>query len=193
MPANLPQMINITCPACRTPYTSPVVSIVDVGQDPRLKTLFLQGRLNTSVCPNCGAGGIVNIPLAYHDPEKEVLFCLVPQEMNIRETERQRIIGEMSRAVLNQLPTEQRKGYLLQPRIFLTYQTMIEAILEKDGISKEMLQARQRKADLAERMMQMVDDPITLSSAINENKDQIDQEFFVLLMNRLQMAQQSNQ
>ena len=121
MPAPETQTVTVTCPACHAQYSTSVQNVVDVGQDPRLKSLLLQGRLNVGVCPQCGTGGMLGLPFTYHDPEKEILFCLVPQELRMSETERQRAIGQMSNAVINRLPAEQRKGYLLRPRIFLTY------------------------------------------------------------------------
>ncbi len=193
MPTGSQQTVAVRCPACGTQYTAQVQNVIDVGREPRLKELFLQGRLNVGVCPGCGTGGMLALPVVYHDPDKELLFCLIPQEMQLNESERQRIIGEMSNAIINSLPPEKRKGYLLQPRIFLTYSTMAEAILEADGITKEMLQAQQEKARLLTEMAQAVDDPIRLGAIINQHQDSIDEEFFSLLAANLQVALQNRQ
>jgi hypothetical protein len=133
---------------------------------------------------------MMSVPLVYHDADKEFLFCLVPQQLQLGETERQRVIGEMSKAILNALPAEQRKGYLLRPRIFLTLQTMVEAILEGDGITKEMLQAQEEKIALAQRMAQSVGDPLVLANMIAENTDKFDEEFFALLSANVQASLQ---
>jgi len=191
MSVNPPQMVNVRCPACQTQYTASLHNLVDVGRSPRLKTLLLQGRLNVGVCPQCGTGGMLNVPLIYHDPEKELLFCLVPQELRMSEGERQRAIGEMSNAVINSLPTQQRRGYLLQPRVFLSMQSLLEAVLEADGITKEMLQNQQAKVRILSEMIQAADDPLRLAALINEHKDKIDDEFFVLLTANLRAAEQS--
>jgi hypothetical protein len=191
MSVNPPQMVNVRCPACQTQYTASLHNLVDVGRSPRLKTLLLQGRLNVGVCPQCGTGGMLNVPLIYHDPEKELLFCLVPQELRMSEGERQRAIGEMSNAVINSLPTQQRRGYLLQPRVFLSMQSLLEAVLEADGITKEMLQNQQAKVRILGEMIQAADDPLRLAALINEHKDKIDDEFFVLLTANLRAAEQS--
>ena len=193
MSVSPPQLVNVTCPSCQTRYTAPVQNLIDVGHDPRLKTMLLQGRINVGVCPSCGTAGMLSIPLAYHDADKELLFCLVPQEMRMNESERQRVIGEMSRAIINALPPEQRRGYLLQPRVLLTFQTLLEAVLEADGITKEMLQARQDKIELVGTMLGAVDDSIGLSALIGEHKEKIDYEFFTLLSLQINSAEQSNQ
>ncbi len=193
MSSNPPRLANVRCPACRTSYNAPVVSIIDVQKNPAHKALFLQGQLNASTCPQCGTTGMMNMPFAYHDADKEFLFCLVPQELGLNETERQRAIGEMSRAVMNGLPQEARKGYLLRPRIFLTVQSMAEAILEGDGITKEMLQAQERKIELIEQMVQVVGDGLALSNMIAENQAQFDEEFFALLSSSVQGSLQAGQ
>jgi hypothetical protein len=191
MSVNPPQAATVNCPACRAQYTVPVQNVIDVGREPRLKSLLLQGRLNVGVCPQCGTGGMLSIPLIYHDPAKELLFSLVPQALNITENDRQRTIGQMSNAIINGLPAEERKGYLLQPRMFLTFQTMLEAILEADGVTKEMLEQQQAKAELVGEMLQAVDDSLRLAALIGQNEDKIDYEFFAILAANINLAEQS--
>jgi hypothetical protein len=191
MSVTSPQMVSVTCPACRTQYRAPVQNIVDVGHNPRLKELLLQGRLNVGICPNCGTAGVLSVPLVYHDPDKELLFVLVPQELAVREEERQRMIGDMTNAIMNSLPPERRRGYLLRPRVFLTFQGLLEAVLEADGITKEMLQEQQEKARLLREMMDNVDDSLQLAQMIHEHEEKIDYEFFALLTANIQAAEQS--
>jgi hypothetical protein len=155
--------------------------------------MLLQGRINTGVCPNCSTAGMLTVPLAYHDPEKELLYCFVPQELQMNESERQKVIGELSNAVINNLPTEARRGYLLQPQIFLSFRSLIEAILEADGITKEMLQAQQDKIKLISDMIQVVDDPLQLAALIGEHEEKIDREFFSLLAMQINNVQQAGQ
>jgi len=155
--------------------------------------MLLQGRLNTGVCPQCGTGGVLGLPFTYHDPQKELLFCLLPQELRLSEAERQRAIGQMSNAIINALPSEQRKGYLLRPRVFLTFQTLVEAILEADGITKEMLRAQQEQARLLSQMVQTADDPLRLASLIGEQAGKISRDFFALLSAQIDGAEQQNQ
>jgi hypothetical protein len=193
MSANAPQVVTVTCPACQTRYQASAQSIIDVGQDPRLKTMLLQGRLNVGVCPNCGTAGMLSVPLAYHDPEKELFLVLIPQGLRMNEDERQRAIGRLGNAVMNSLPAEGRKGYLLRPRLFLSFDSMIEAILEADGITPEMLEAQQEKLQLIVSMSEVADDPLQLAALIGQNEDKIDYEFFALLSLQLQAAEQQGQ
>lgn len=150
------------------------------------KSLLLQGRLNVGTCPQCGTTGVMAVPFVYHDAEKEFLFCLVPQELQLNEMERQRVIGELARAVMNSLPQEARKGYLLHPRVFFTVQSLVEAVLEGDGITREMLEAQERKVQLIEQMVDVVGDDAALSRLIAENQALFDDEFFVLLSGSVQ-------
>jgi hypothetical protein len=136
---------------------------------------------------------MLSIPFVYHDPENELLLCFVPQELQMGEARRQRMIGEMSNAVINSLPTEQRRGYLLQPRIFLSLPGLLEAVLEAEGITKEMLQAQQQKMQLIEEMAQTVDDPLRLAALVKENEEKIDYEFFSLLTATMGAAEQNEQ
>ena len=193
MATNAPRLVNVACPACQTHYNAPVQSVVDVGNDPRLKTLLLQGRINVGVCPSCGTAGRLSLPLTYHDPDKELLLCVVPQELRLDESRRQRMIGEMSNAVINGLPAERRKGYLLRPRICLSFQTLVEAILEADGVTKEMLRAQQERLVLISRMLEVVDDSIRLSALLGQESEKIDYELFSLLTHQMNTAEQSSQ
>jgi len=155
--------------------------------------MLLQGRLNVGICPNCGTTGMLSVPLAYHDPEKELLLALVPAELRMNEDERQRSVGRMSNAIINSLSAENRKGYLLRPRMFLSFESMVEAILEADGITAEMLEAQQAKIGLIRSMVEVVDDPLQLAALVGQHEEQIDYEFFALLSLQLRAAEQQEQ
>ena len=49
--------------------------------------------------------------------------------------------------VTNRLPAEKRKAYLFKPVANLTYESMIETILGKDGITPEMIKAQQERLE----------------------------------------------
>jgi hypothetical protein len=189
MSANPPQAATVNCPACRAQYTVRVQNVVDVSREPRLKSLLLQGRLNVGVCPQCGTGGMLSVPLVYHDPDKELLFCLIPQELSISESERQRLIGQMSNGIMSSLPPDRRKGYLLQPRPFLTFSTLLEAVLEADGITKAMLDQQRAKAQAISEMSKAVDDPLGLAAVLGQYEELIDYEFFALLSANIRGAE----
>jgi hypothetical protein len=168
------------------------MTIVDAGQDPEAKALLLSGQLNVAVCPNCGHGGILSTPLVYHDAGKELLFTHVPPELGMPELEQQRVIGDLTNRVMSSLPPEKRKGYLLRPRSFLRLDAMIEAILEAEGVTREMLEAQRAKGALLERLLRTSSEDARRIIA-QENDAQIDYEFFQLLSLNMQLAQAQGQ
>lgn len=172
----------INCPNCRQPVAAEIEQLVDVGADPTLKQRLLSGVLNVVACPACGFQGAVATPLVYHDPEKEMLLTYFPPEMSIPVNEQERIIGPLITKVTNSLPQEKRKAYLLRPQTMFTMQTMIEHILEADGITKEMIQASQQRMDLLQRLVNSTDDQI--DDLAKAEDAQFDGEFYNLL-NRL--------
>lgn len=168
------------------------MTIIDVGQYPDIKGLFLSGQLNIAVCPQCGRAGMLSTPIVYHDPEKELLFTYMPSEMGLADAEQQRVIGDLTTRVMSSLPAEQRKGYLLRPRSFLRMEAMIEAVLEADGVTPEMLEAQRAKAALLERLARAPGEEAR-RAIVRENDAQIDYEFFQLLTLNLEMAQAQGQ
>ena len=186
------QTIPVTCPNCSNRFVSPVLTTIDAGQDPEAKTLFLSGQINVAACPQCGHAGMLSTPLIYHDPDKELLFTYMPAELGLPETEQQRIIGELTNRVMSSLTPEQRKGYLLRPQTFLRLEGMIEAILEADGITPEMLEAQRAKADLLERLVREISDD-SRRTIMQENDEQLDYEFFQILALNVELAQANSQ
>lgn len=182
------QTFPITCPNCNNRFVSPVLSIVDVGQNPEAKALLLSGQLNIAVCPQCGHAGMLSSPLVYHDPEKELLLTFVPSELGLADMEQQRLIGDLTTTVMSSLPAEQRKGYLLRPRSFMRLEAMLEAILEADGVTPEMLTAQRAKAALLDRLLRANNEDERRVIA-QENDEQIDYEFFQILSMNLELAE----
>jgi hypothetical protein len=123
----------------------------------------------------------LSAPILYHDPSKEFLGMFFPPQANILETERQRRIGELTNLLMSKLPPEQRKAYLLQPKQFLTLQSMVEAILQADGVTREMLEAQRERMNLLQRLIQAASDEQKLRAAVAENDEKLDQEFFELM------------
>ncbi len=145
------------------------MQIIDVGRDPSLKSALLQGRLQNLAAP-----------FMYHDPLKQFCFVLMPMEMNLGTVEQERIIGQMTQAIMRGLPAESPKAYLLQPRTFFTLQSLMEAILEGDGITQEMLKAQQAKVDVLRELVRLTD-PDLRRKAARDNDAKIDAAFFDLL------------
>ncbi len=184
------QVVPAICPQCGTQYTAPALSLIDVSQDPALKQAFLQGQLNVAQCPNCGAVHPLNIPILYHDAEKELALVFVPNSMGIAHTDEQKIIGRLTTQLMNSLPPEQRKGYLLNPRIFISMENLIKAILAADGITEEMIAAQQAKVKLIDQLLKTQDET-AIKKLIEDNKDQFDYQFFEIITSLALQALQS--
>lgn len=171
------QLLN--CPNCGTQFPARIEQIIDLRQNPDAKFRLLSGQFNVVECPQCHNGIQVAAPLAYHDPEKELLLVHVPMELNINRDEQEKIIGQFTRSISDSLAPEQRKGYLLNPRSTMTIQGMIDTVLEADGITKEMIAARQRKVELVEQLM--MTPPDRLEKKVAELDEQLDEDFFTMI------------
>jgi hypothetical protein len=189
----MPQMIaRIICPNCQNQFQTPIEQVIDVRADPGAKGRVLNGMVNFAVCPHCRTGGPLNLPFLYHDPEKELAFVYMPMEAGSSDVERQQAIGKLTSQVMDGLPAEERKGYLLQPQVFLSMENLINKVLEVEGITPEMIEAQRAKADLLGRMITAETDE-ALETLIAENEDAIDADFFRLLAINLQAIQSAGQ
>jgi hypothetical protein len=162
----MPQLVT---PGGASRQQAVTAQVIDVGRDPALKSALLSGRLQN-----------LSAPFMYHDPSKQLAFILMPMELGMRDMDQQRIIGQMTQAVMRSLPEGAPRGYLLQPKMFFSFQSLIEAILEKDGITPEMLKEQQARTDLLREWMRVSDEE-TLRKAIRENDAKVDATVFDLL------------
>ncbi len=142
-----------SCPRCRQPVMADINQLFDTTTDSLAKQKMLSGQFNVIHCQTCGYEGMVATPIIYHDAEKELLLSFFPPELGLPMTEQERMMGPMLNQVMNALPQEKRKGYLLRPQTMLSMQHMVERILEGDGITKEMIADQQKKVDLIRRLM----------------------------------------
>jgi hypothetical protein len=173
---------SINCPNCRTPFTAPVQQIIDAQADPEAKTMLLSGQLNAVFCPSCGFQGALNTPFLYHDAELELALVYMPMELGATDLERQKAIGDLTNRLMQRLPAEARKGYLLQPRTFLTMESLRDALLEKDEATRELLEAQQRRIELLEELRQLdPQDTLALAEFAGTHDDEIDLLFFQVL------------
>jgi hypothetical protein len=152
----------------------------------------LNGLVNMAVCPQCGARGTLSLPFLYHDPDKELALVYIPMEAGRDNIERQQVIGKLTSAVMDQLPPEERKGYLLQPQEFLTMENLVNKILEEDGVTPEMIEEQKARAQLLQRMLDATSDEV-LEAMIRENDDEIDADFLRMLNMHLEIAQTTGQ
>ncbi|MGI6376056.1 MAG: CpXC domain-containing protein [Anaerolineae bacterium] len=171
----------VKCPQCGRSFVAEITTIIDLGEDPERKERLLRGQINRAVCPDCGAGGLLSSPLLYHDPAKELLLTYMPPELGLSSDDQERFLGRLVTTVMDSLPPEQRKGYFLRPRTLLTFESLLDTILEADGISKEALQAQRRRMTLLNQFIAAVDDDATLDQLVAEHKAELNYEFFLLL------------
>ena len=188
-----PQIAIVTCSACGTRFNAEVLHIIDVGQNPHHKQQFLGARLNQATCPHCGRGGMLAVPLLYHDPSKELALVFLPTDLNVPEADQQRLIGSLTNEAMMNLPPQQRKGYLLQPQIFLRVEGLVERILEADGITRHTLNAQRARVELIDKFLAAHDDEERIKALAAKHREDLDYEFFHILTANLEAAQTDGQ
>ena len=177
----------IACPRCHQMIAANVEQLFDVTQDPQAKQRLLGGISNMARCPHCGYQGRLATPIVYHDNEKELLLTFFPPELNVPLNEQERIVGPLIKQVMDRLPPEKRKAYLLKPVPNLTYESMIQTILGKDGITPEMLKEQQDRVALIERLLQASSADVR-TEIIKQNLNLFDEQFFGLFSRLAQSA-----
>ncbi len=138
-------------------------------------------------CQACGYEGLLSTPIVYHDGEKELLLTFFPPDLGVPVNDQEKQIGPLINQVVNALPAELRKGYIFRPQTMFTYQTLIDKVLEADGITKEMIEAQQKRVNLIQRLLttQSVEDRRTI---IQQESLLADGELFAILSTLIQSA-----
>ncbi len=168
------------CPRCRQPILAEIQQLFDLAVDPKAKQRLLSGASNIVQCPNCGYQGAISTPIVYHDPEKQLLLTYFPPELGFSANDQERLIGPLINQVINRLPPEKRMAYLLNPQPMFTFDSLIQRILEADGITREMIQAQQDRLNLLQRLLG-TSTAETRLEIIRQEEKLIDAEFFTLL------------
>ncbi len=176
----------ITCPNCQKPFLADIHQIIDVGQSPDLKQLLLSGYLNAAQCPDCGAVTQVTTPILYHDPAHELFLIHIPIELNLQYEDQEKLTGKLMQQSLDRLPPEQRRGYMLQPQMVMSKETLLEMVLETEGITKEMIEHQKKQSELLQDLIGAEGEYQT--DLIKQKESQIDETFFALLRSMLEMA-----
>ncbi|HMX17658.1 MAG TPA: CpXC domain-containing protein [Anaerolineales bacterium] len=182
----------IACPRCKQMIPANVEQLFDVTHEPAAKQRLLSGQSNHARCQYCGYEGRLATPVVYHDNDKELLLTFFPFELGLPVNEQEKLIGPLIKQVTERLPLEKRKAYLLKPQANLTYESMIETILNKDGISSEMIKTQQERVMLIEKLIRMTSADARLEM-IRQNENAIDEQFFSLFSRIAQNAMQSGQ
>jgi hypothetical protein len=128
----------------------------------------------------------------YHDNSKELLLTFFPPELNVPLNEQEKTLGPLIKKVTDDLPPEKRKGYLLKPTANLSYESMVKLILEKDGVTPDMLKEQQDRVQIIERLLQAGSSDVR-SEIIKQNENKFDEQFFALFSRLAQSAASSGQ
>ena len=182
----------VSCPQCRQPVQANIEQLFDVTADPGAKQRLLGGTSNVIRCPHCGFQGRLPTPIVYHDNEKELLLTYFPPEMGMPLNEQEKTFGPLIQKVTERLPAEKRKAYLFKPQANLTYDSMVETILGKDGITPEMIKEQQERVTLIERLIQASGADVR-SEIIKQNLPLMDEQFFALFSRLAQSAMAGGQ
>lgn len=182
----------IACPRCHQMIPAQVEQLFDVTADPASKQRLIGGVSNRARCPFCGYEGNLATPVVYHDADKELLLTYFPSELGVPANEQEKLIGPLITKVVNNLPAEKRKGYLFRPQTFLTYQSLIEKILEGEGVSREMLDEQQKRLNLIQRLLQITT-PDVRAEVIKQEQALLDEGFFAIYNRLLEAAAANNQ
>lgn len=166
------------CPNCQQPIAVDVTQVVDVGKNPQMKQKLLSGSLNIIQCPHCGFQGQLPTPLVYHDPDKELLLTYNPPAAGLSMEERERKMAPLLKKVTQELPPEERKGYLFQPQTMMSMESLVKRVLKEDGITEEDIEDQEKKVRLLQKLLSREGEE--LEKMIQENEDMIDREFFMI-------------
>ena len=183
-----PRGAQVRCPSCGTTYVVPIFTIIDLGANPELRGALLGGQVNTAVCQTCGAGGPLNMPLMVHDPEHQFLGVYMPLNGRSAELERQKAIGDLTQMLMRRVPSEARKGYMLQPKQFIEWDQLLEQLWGFEGVTPEMLRKQRDQSTLLQRLLTVADDPSAMDILIGRSAKLIDRDFFTLLDQLLMMS-----
>jgi len=182
-----PMVAAVQCPACQGRFRARVETIIDVRADPSAKGRVMNGAVNVATCPQCGGHVLLNVPFLYHDAEKELALVYAPAGAGLAEPDRQKAIGRLTRAVMDSLPPEERKGYLLQPQEFLALENLVKKVLHAEGITPQVIAEQKAKGELLQRMVDAEGDE-ALEVIVKENDAAIDSGFLRLLAMNLEAA-----
>jgi hypothetical protein len=168
-----PKSTTVRCSSCGQPNQVQVHTLIDVSTQPQLKPMLLSGQLNAVTCAFCGVPNNLMAPVLYHDAAKELLIAYVPMELNLTKDQQERAVGEL----MNELPKNNFKGYMFNPKRALTLQGLIDQIMQADGVTPEMMAEQRARIDLVQQMIELQDDA-ALDKLITDNDAQIDMRFF---------------
>lgn len=181
MPSLPAQLVQLKCPSCGRAYQTQVYTILDAHDQPEAKQALMMGQLNLAVCPHCGAAVMLAAPLLYHDAQKQLCLVYFPQEATISQQDQETFIGDATQAIGQTLPHDAPRGYLLTPRRFMTLVSLIDAILEADGVPREVVEQQRRRVELISLLAGAMEDEQQLVHLVEQYRDELNEAFFATL------------
>lgn len=182
----------VQCPQCRGPVTADLYQVIDVGRVPQMKQALMSGMINVAQCPSCGATFQVKTPLLYHDPAHELFMVHIPTEMNLPMHEQEKLVGNLTRAVVDATPQEEFRSYMLQPETIITMKTFMEKVMATEGITPEMIARQNEQVQLIQKLGTVTDKEVR-DILLTDNSALIDDQFFSIMAQVLQSAEQAQQ
>lgn len=150
-----PTQTTLQCPHCNTPNPVVLRRIVDAQSDPQGKALLISGQINQFQCQSCGKVNAVSSSLLYHDAEKELLIAFVPMDVAMQQgISEEKMVGDMMNELTSNIPKEQFRAYMFNPKRALTQKGLIEQVMESDGITKEMIEEQENRVKLVQEFIQ---------------------------------------
>ncbi|MFH0899106.1 MAG: CpXC domain-containing protein, partial [Pseudomonadota bacterium] len=80
------EKLQYSCP-CGLLYPAEAYFGINATRDPALGARLQKGLINRFRCPGCGAEGVANVPVVFHDEEHRLLVLLLPESLRHRELE----------------------------------------------------------------------------------------------------------
>lgn len=178
----------VQCPNCGQHTTMAIEQVIDVGEEPSKRERLLRGRINVMRCERCAATGPIAVPMIYHDPNHDMLLAFIPPEMHLAHEQEEKEVGRLTNLVLDNTPAEKRRGYLLNPTRVMSFDSLVEKIMEAEGVSPDDLRKQTQKIQLVMKMAQVAHEDEKLKALIQEHRETIDYNFMVLVTVTLQQA-----
>ncbi|MGN0191444.1 MAG: CpXC domain-containing protein [Candidatus Cryptobacteroides sp.] len=69
---------NAVCPKCGQTHTIHIYKSINTAENPELKARVRDGSLFLWECPHCGTVNLARYEVLYHDPERRLMFWMVP-------------------------------------------------------------------------------------------------------------------
>jgi hypothetical protein len=126
--------------------------------------------------------------MLFHDADYKMFMVHVPPELNLNTMQREQMIGQLTKQVMDEMPPEERRAYMFQPQIMLNWQTFMEKVLETEGITPEMIARQKKQSELLQTLIKA--DKDVQDVLIKKRANEIDETFFAMLQQYVDMASQ---